>query len=333
MATTYARLSRRLLLLTLLVAVAGAPLNASSEERTYRIAVLGYNVSVTDDSMVLKQLKAGLAERGYVEGRNLVFERRYARRDRDLLMRQAQELLAWKPDVIIGADSTTGIALKAATAESRTPVVTWSLDPVSSGIVADFDRPGGNITGFAEPADTQLRQIRLLVDVVPGIRSIGVLYNPTYGPAAGQLSRLRASAETLGVKLEVFEALKMEDLEPAIAAMSKAGVGGFVIGPHSLFSLNGETIGKLALKYQLPAVTQLGSVLQGGGLAAFSPPFSSGWYNAAALVDKILTGVNPGEIPIDRSSRGGLTVNLVAATELGLQVPPSVLAEADRVIR
>ncbi|MEH3105796.1 MAG: ABC transporter substrate-binding protein [Sphingomonas fennica] len=295
--------------------------------RRYRIGIITYaNLGMETP------LKRELERLGYVEGRTVVYEGRAGNRDLAVMDRAAAELVAWRPDVIVSLMTNAHIAVQKATAENPIPVVLWSTDPLQTGVIHSFRRPGTNFTGFSYAADTQLLQMRFLKLAVPGLNCVGHLYNPTYAPAPSTLRALQAAGALLGVPVEVYEVLEREGLGPALAQMRADGCAAFVVGPHELFNGNGALIGRLALQFGLAAIGIQISITRGGGLATYAPPFERGWPAMAPVIDRLLHGADPADIPIERGFKSPLTINLGAARALGLTLPASLIDEADDLI-
>lgn len=295
--------------------------------RVYRIGIITYASPGLE-----KPLKAALERMGYEERRNVVYEMKAAERDFSVMDRYAEELVAWKPDVIISLMTNAHVAVQRATAADPIPVVLWSADPLETGVIESFRRPGTNFTGFSYEPHAEALQIRLLKRAIPNLACIGHLYNPTYAPAPSTMRRLRQEGALMNTPVNVYEVRKKDQFEAVIARIRKDGCAGFVVGPHELFNGNGELIGQLALKYKLAAVSIQTSITHAGGLAAYSPPFEKGWPAMAPVVDRLLHGADPAEIPIERGFKSPLTINLNAARELGLKLPADLIDEADHVI-
>ncbi|MEI9852731.1 MAG: ABC transporter substrate-binding protein [Sphingomonas sp.] len=295
--------------------------------RVYRIGIITYAGPGME-----KTIKGELARIGYREGENVIYESRAANRDGSLMDRYAEELVAWKPDVVLSMMTNAHVAMQRATAHNPIPVVLWSADPLETGVIKSFRRPGTNFTGFSYEPHTQAIEIRFLKLAVPGIKCIGHLYNHTYAPAPSTKRDLVAAGALMDVPVKVYEVLEKDKLEPAIAQMKKDGCGGFVVGPHEFFNGNGALIGGLALKYGLAAVSIQTSITNGGGLATYGPPFERGWPAMAPVIDRLLHGANPADIPIERGFKSPLTINLKAARALGLKLPDQLIDEADEVI-
>jgi len=298
--------------------------------RTYRIGIINYAGAGATGAVIVKR---ALDRIGYREGVNTVYAERVGDRDLSVMPRIAEELVAWKPDIIISLMTNAHIAIQKATERTQTPVVFWSTNPLQSGVVKGYRSSGTNFTGFSYEPYTQLLQLRLLKLAIPNIRCVGHLYNHTYSPAPGTLRELETAGRLMNLPIRVHEALTVAEIEPAIAAMRAEGCDGFVVGPHELFNGNGAMVGALALKYRLAAVSIQDSIVRGGGLASYAPPFERGWTAMALVIDHILqTGTKPADIPIDRGFKSPLTINLESARTLGLALPPSLIDEADTLL-
>lgn len=313
--------------------------SAGAAERVYRIGVLTY---AGDPSAPGPRQPSGgqrvpihelLAELGYQEGRNVVYEYRAGGRDMARTEKYARELVAWKPDLIIGQMTNADIALRKATQGTNIPVVFWSTDPLEAGLIERFSRSGTNFTGFVYEPWIQLLQLRILKIAAPDTKLVAHLYNHTYAPAPSTLRGLQDAAKLLGMQIKVYEVLEKENIAKAFAAMAADGADAVAVGPHELFNTNGDLVGGLALKYRLPMVACCQrSIARGGGLASFSPP--NGWPAMAERIDLILQGkVRPENLPIVRSIASPMTLNLKTAKQLGLTIPDSLIEEANEIIR
>ncbi len=282
---------------------------AAGVSRPYRIGIITY-ANLGMEATVKRELE----RLGLKEGVDVVYEAREGQRDMKATERGATELVAWKPDLIISLMTNAHVAVQEATKDTQTPVVFWSADPYETGIIRSYRKPATNFTGFTNEPYLQDLELRLLKMAIPGIKCVGHLYNHTYAPAAGTVRNLVHAGARMGVQVTLHEVLYEEEIEPRIAAIAAEGCGGFVVGPHELLNHHGAKIGQLALKYRLAAVSIQTSITAGGGLAAFSPPFERGW---KAMAPVIL----------------GILLNLKAARELGLNLPPELIDEADELIQ
>lgn len=315
------------------IGVAGAlaaagPVFSAETGKVYRIGMITY----ADQGGLMDTLETYFAGHGYRKGVNVVYERRAGGRDKALTQRYAEELVAWKPDLIVSMMTNADLAVRKAIAGTPIPAIFWSADPVESGIVDSFAKPGGNLTGVTSPVDVQLLQLRFLKEVLPDLKAVGMLYNPTYGPAPAQLRQLQQAGRLFEVKVGVYQALTFTEIEPALAKMAADGLKSFVVGPHELFNTNGQAVGAMALKHRLAAASIQTSVLSGGGVVCYGPDFSRIWPAAVAMGHRILQGTPPRDIPIDRKIQCAVSVNRGALRTLGLTAPDYLLEEADRVI-
>lgn len=322
---------RKMALLAIVAGMMSVSCVTAREGAPPKIVIVTNNTSLDPETQTFERLAAGLRAKGR-DPASITWVRRSANRDHDLLDRQSAEAVAMKPDLIITGDTTATRAVYAKQQEagSDIPVVFWSLDPVGAGVVHAYDKPGTSFTGTADAPDTQRRELELLAAVIPGIAKVGMLYNPTYAPAPGALRELREAGRALGIEVQPYETLSIEAFEPSISAMERDGMQAMIVGPHSLFSVNGRKIGELALANRLPTVSLVGSVLAGGGIAAFGPDFRRIWFEQAGLVDAILRGRAPTDLPVNRPP-AGLSLNLRAAQALGLTIPPEIKAQAGNI--
>lgn len=293
----------------------------------YRIASITYAYPGIEQAV-----KRELAKLGYHEGQNVVYRDWSANRDLDAMPRLARELVAWQPDVILSMMTNAHVAVREATKDNPIPVVLWSADPLATGVIESFRRPGTNFTGFTYEPYQAVLHLRLLKLAMPDLQCVGHLYNRTYAPAPSTLRDLHGAAKLMGLRVVEGEALTQAEIVTRIKSFRDAGCGGFTVGPHELLNGNGQLIGETALKYKLAAVSIQSSVVRGGGLATYGPPHDRGWAVMAAMADRILQGEKPQDIPIERRLGSRLTINLQAARALGVTLPPSLIDEADDII-
>ena len=320
---------------TRLLAVAGAlgaallPQTARSHERKlFRVALFTY----AEQRQLMDLIKKRFAQRGFEAGKDIVFEERAGKRNYEDTKKYAKELGSGGYDLVIAMMTTAAVEMRKATTESKTPVVFWSADPVESGIVDSFAKVGGNLTGVTVSIDGQLLQLRFLKEAIPGLKSVGMLYNPDYGPAPAQLRQLQDAGRLLEIAVKVYEVRSLPEIEPAFKRMTEDGLRGCVIGPHELFNVNGNKIGAMALANRLAAVSFTESLVRGGAVACYSPDFQRVWPAAVDMAIRILRGENVGTIPVNRKLQLRNVVNAKALKELGLTLPGSILDEADEII-
>ena len=277
--------------------------------------------------------RQGLRELGYAEGKNLVIEWRYADGKLDRLSALAAELVKLKVDVIVTGGS--GSTRPANEATNHIPIVmTQDGDPVRNGFVASLARPGGNITGLSNfTSDLSGKRLELLKETLPRLARVAVLGTSTSPGNAQALRDTELTAETLAVKLQYLDVRDSKDIETAIQAARKERAEAFLGLGGPVLSSNRAQLVELAVKSRLPAIYWRSDIVETGGLMSYSASLPDLDRRAAAYVDKILKGAKPADIPVEQPKKFELIINLKAAKQIGLTIPPNVLARADRVIR
>ncbi len=288
--------------------------------------------SAPDASMVrnvVEPFRLGLRELGYAEGRNLALHFRWAEGRVDRLPALAEELLALGLDVLVTSAPRPALVARAAT--SVVPIVAVAVDnPVAIGLATTLARPGGNVTGVSSwGIELLAKRLQLMKDLVPKARRVGILANPS-GATSGPF--IEEFEQRLGLKIPWVEARAPEDFEAAFATLSKEQVDGVLVLADPTFFVHRARLAELCRISRLPSVWGGRDYLDGGGLASYQSDFSAMFRRAAALVDKILKGAKPAEIPFERASTFDLVLNLKAARALGLVVPQVVLVQATEVI-
>ena len=317
--------------ITLLGGAAAAwPLVARAQQvtRSYRIAYLALLGDL--DAVIVKRR---LAELGYAEGKNLIFDFRSAEGQPERLPQLAVELVKTNPDVIIaGFGTATAKAAQAATA--TIPVVFTTVgDPIGTGIVKSLSRPGANLTGIhGQATDISGKRLQILQDIAPGVRSIAVLLNRDAPFTTVALPALRIVAEARGQRLELCDVNTATQAKSALESAVKAGATGLmVLETPVLLGLRREIV-DLAAKHRLSAIYTSRDFTSAGGLASYGPDRRQLFRRAAELVDKILKGEKPAEIPVEQPTKFELVINLKTAKALELKIPDQILALADEVI-
>jgi putative ABC transport system substrate-binding protein len=273
----------------------------------------------------------GLREAGYVDGQNMLLETRFYAGVLDRIDEFTSELVALKCSVILATAPYAVQAVMKAT--SKIPIVGIDLesDPVANGWVKSLARPGGNLTGFfLDIPELGGKQIELLKEAVPTVARLAVLWDATIGTV--QFGATETAARPSGVTLESFPIRNVEDIKDAIERAARERVHGLVVLTSPLIFNQRSQIADLALKTRLPTISLFNSFPKVGGLMAYGPSLALMFKRAASYVDRILSGANPGELPIERPSKFELVINLKTAGALGLTVPPTLLARADEVI-
>jgi len=312
-----------------------APLavDAQQREKATRIGLLLGGSPTPPALERVEAFKHRLNEFGYLEGKNLAIEYRWAEGKPERFPGFAAELVHLRVDVIVAATTPAAQAAKDATA--TLPIVMVVIaDPVGSGLVPSLARPGGNITGLSFLAvDLGPKQLQLLKEVVPEVSRVAVLWLPTNPGHALILRELEAAASTLRVTLQRVAVGGPDGFEGAFAAMSKERVGGVIVLPEPLFSRERDRLADLAARHRLPAVYGVVDHVAAGGLMAYAVDDRDNWYRAAAYVDKILKGTKPGDLSVEQPTKFKLVINLKIAKTLGITIPQSVLLRADEVIQ
>ncbi len=325
-------MNRRKTLLAL-AAVGAAPLAALAQQqgKVWRIGILSQGArpaSPGGDSF--GAFVRGMRELGYVEGRNLAIEWRYAEDKLENLPALAAELVALKPDVLVSAANAGPLALQRAT--STIPIVMTSPgDSVAMGLVKSLARPGGNITGNSG-IDLSGKRLELLLDMAPNASPVALLLNPGNTNSRVILDGYNAAAKALGIKMLPVEMHTPQELEGTFAAMARQKARAVIVAPDPLFSANRSRLAELALKHRLPSMTGSQAYVEAGALVCYGPNNPVRFHHAASYVDKIFKGAKPGDLAVEQPTTFELIINLKTAKALGLKVSPTLLARADRVI-
>jgi putative ABC transport system substrate-binding protein len=271
-----------------------------------------------------------LRELGWIEGRTVAFEYRWAEGRRERMAEIAAEFVRLKVDVIL-TSSVAVVAAKQAT--SVIPIVfAVANDPVASGMVTGLARPGGNVTGLSlQQPDIGPKRLELLREIVPGLHRLAILGNVGYSASVLEMDEVQAAAGTLGLEVARLEIRRAEDIAPAFAALKGHADALYVCG-DSLVTTNQARINTLAVGARLPTMSAYREFVAAGGLISYGPSFSDLYRRAGEYVDKILRGAKPADIPVEQPTKFDLAVNLITAQALGLDVPPTLLARADEVI-
>jgi len=273
----------------------------------------------------------GLRELGWIDGRNIRIDHRWAANNSELYRKYAEELVALAPDVILATASPSVLALQQAT---RTiPIVfVQVIDPVGAGLVASLARPGGNVTGFtAFEYGISPKWLELLKEAAPTVRHVAMLWNPDNLGTLNQRKRVQETASTLGLQLIALSVLPA-DIENSLAALGTADLDGLVVTDDPLLEPLLPRLIALTAERRLPAIYAFSDSVQRGGLMSYSANFSKLWRRTAGYVDRILKGANPAELPIEQATEVALNINLKTAKALGLVIPEALLARADAVI-
>jgi len=280
-----------------------------------------------------KAFEEGLRDHGWIEGKNLIIEYRYFEDHAERIPVLAAELVALKPDLLIGLNPQAAVAFKSATA--TIPIVFVAVfDPVELGLVQSLPRPGGNITGLATyvPGDWVAKRIEILRELIPGASKIALLVNPGNPMTRLALSQeVPGTAQRLGVTLPIVEATTAEELDIAFASAAAQHADAMIVYGDHLMNRHAPRVVALAAEHHLPAI-YIFKQFANGGLIVYGPDIVDLYRRAGGYVDKILKGTKPSDLPVEQPTKFALVINLKTAKALGITVPPSLLVRADEVI-
>jgi putative tryptophan/tyrosine transport system substrate-binding protein len=306
---------------------------AQPPAKVYRIGYIVF-ASPEEQTHMTKAFEEGMRELGYAEGRNVVFERRFAYGKQERLPELAAELVKLGVDVIVTGANPVIAAVKQAT--TTIPVVmSISRDAVAAGFVASYARPGGNITGLASDPTPEVlgKDLEIFKDVVPRAQRVALLWNPL--PPGADTYRMAAEsvARRLGIALQVVEVRGRNELEAAFSVMVRERADGVWVLPDPLTFTARNQVVALAAKHRLPAVYWQREYVDSGGLISYGSNVADQFRRAASYVDRILKGAKPGDLPVEQAAKFELVVNLKTAKSLGLTIPQSLLLRANDVIQ
>jgi len=321
-------------LFTFVVSLVGCVGMAQAQQAT-KIPRIGF-LSATSLSAVsarIESFRRGLRELGYVEGKNIVIELRSVEGKFDRVSELAAELVRLNVDVIVTAGSASTRPAKEATV--TIPIVMgFDNDPVGSGFVASLARPGGNITGLSILSpEISGKQLELLKEIVPRLARVAVLGDSTEPGNAQALKEIELAAGAFGVKLQYLDVLGPKDIETAFRAANKGRADAVLLLPSPILLSQRTQLAELAAKSRLPATYSRPEYVEDGGLMSYGASITDLFRRAATYVDKILKGAKPADLPVEQPIKFELVINLKAAKQIGLTIPPNVLARADKVIR
>ena len=322
--------------ITLLGGAAAAwPLSARAQQPAGRVYRVGY-FAITSRERALHLMKAfeeGLRSLGYRVGENVVIEYRFANGEVERLSALAADLVRLGVDLIVtGANPNTVAAMKATT---TIPIVmTNSVDPVGTGLVASLARPGGNVTGFAQDTGGEIygKRLELLKETVPNLSRVGILWNPDFAANQSRVESMREAAQGMGLMVVSVEARGPDALEQAFTTMMKERTQAFVIsGDAVLFNYRGQ-IAEMAMRNRLPAASSFKEFAEAGLLLAYGAEARDLFRRTAVFVDKIFKRAKPADLPVEQPTKFELVVNLKTAKAIGIDIPSTLLARADEVI-
>jgi putative ABC transport system substrate-binding protein len=319
-------------LLTTVLLITFSTADAQQPKKVSRIGVLWPFLPIVSPPLA-EAFRQGLRNLGYVDGQNIAIEYRYSEGKDSRLSDLAGELLHLKIDVIFAP--TTAAALAAKNATSEIPIITaTAADPVGSGLVASLARPGGNVTGLSLLASLEIsgKQLELLKEAIPKLTRVAVLADPASPPTAGLLKAAEQAARSLQVQLRVVEAQDPNELERAFSTIKKERAGALLV-IAAPFTGSNPGIVSFATSSRLPAMYPYTDSVDAGGLMSYGPNRADLFRRAATYVDKILKGTKPADLPVEQPMKFEFVINLKAAKQIGLTIPPNVLVRADKVIR
>jgi len=308
-----------------------APLAAGAQQ-TEKVRRIGFLSAAIPGSVVQDAFRQGLREHGYIEGRNLLVEWRFAEGRNDRLSGFAAELVGLKVEVVVTLASAAALAAKKATA--AIPIVfTQVTDPVGLGVVSSLARPGGNLTGFSIlGVELTGKRLELLKEAVPSLKSVVTLTHSANPTSALDVKEAQIAARRLGLEARLVEVRDADELEPAFTTMARERARGVVLVPSSFLVTHGLQITELAIKKRLPVLAWTDTSSLRGALMSYGPSTSDILRRAGGHVAKILNGAKPADLPVEQPTKFELVINLKTAKALGLTIPQTLLLQADQVI-
>jgi putative tryptophan/tyrosine transport system substrate-binding protein len=319
----------------MLSALAALPpaLHAQQPTRVRRIGWLSLDSETTVATKIfLAAFRAGMGELKWVEGRDYAIDVRYANGSQQVVPGLADELVASRPDLLIGPGDSSARVLMQKT--KTIPIVfAISVDPVGNGLVESLARPGGNVTGMTNQVrELGPKRLQLLKEVFPRVAHVGVLYEPNEVSSADQAKTVESAAKTLGLRTTLIELRQVSDIQPAVARGASQGIDAYLPVASPLTVAHGQAIVEYVNRSKLPAIYTVARFADVGGLMSYGPDIPDNFRRAAGFVDKILKGANPADLPTQQPTKFELVVNLKTAAAMGFNVPQSVLLRADRVV-
>jgi putative tryptophan/tyrosine transport system substrate-binding protein len=328
-------IGRRKFLATLGGAAVTWPLAARAQqgERVRRMGVLmGMTADDPESQVRLAAFAQGLQQLGWTVGQNIQIDYRWGGGNAEMMRKNATELIALAPDIILAHSSTAVTPLLQAT---RTiPIVfTTVADPVGAGYVDSLARPGGNVTGFSNFEYTiGGKWLELLKEIAPRVTRVAVLRESAIAAGPGQFGVIQAAAPAMGVEVFPVDVRNADEIERAVTAFAQSSNSGLIVSASPGAALHRDLIITLAARHKLPAVYPYRYVVAAGGLLSYGPDFADQFRRAASYIDRILKGEKPADLPVQAPTKYELVINLKTARALGLEVPPTLLARADEVI-
>ena len=324
---------RRKFLIALGTGAVAAPLASFAQQaaKPFRVALLRF-ADLDSSKYYLESFKQGMRELGYVEGRNLVLELRFADGKAGRLPALAAELVKLNVDVIVATDTPATRAAQQAT--TAVPIIMANIiDPVGSGFVTSLARPGGNISGLSNmTSEVSPKHVELLAAMVPKLSRLAVLLNPANSGHPGILKSIQAAADKVAIKILPLEAETPQKIESAFAAMTQERAGAVIVAADAFFLQQHQQIAELAIRYRLPCISGFRQFAEAGIMMSYGQDVADFWRRSATYVDKILKGAKPGDLPIEQPTKFQLLINLKTAKALGLTVSKELRFRADELI-
>ena len=328
-------MGKKTIIVVLLVGLALASVRLTDAQQAKKVPRIGFlgAASASFYAARTNAFRQGLNELGYTEGKNIVIEYRYAEGKLDRLPALAKELVGLKSDVIVAAPTPSVLAAKKASA--TIPIVFVSVgDPVGSGLVASLARPGENITGLTVLVpELSGKRLELLKEAIPNVTRVAALWNPANPAQELVWKEMQAAAQELRLQLQSLEVRSANDFDIAFKAALRERAQALIPSPDPLINTQLKRIVEFAAKNRLPAMYGGPEVVDAGGLMSYAPNYTDQYRRAAVYVDKILKGAKPADLPVEQPTKFEFVINLKTAKQIGLTIPPNVLARADRVIR
>jgi putative ABC transport system substrate-binding protein len=324
---------REFLGLAAVVSLYPAWANADQTRRVPTVGVLWHAGSADEEKDFSTPLRAGFADLGYIEGKNIRFEERYPAEKKELFDQMAAELATLKVDAIVAGSIPAALAAQRAT--STIPIVlVANPDPVGLKLVASLSRPGGNITGLSSMGfDLAVKRLEVVKEVIPQASRVALLVNP-YNPydAERQIAELQPSAAKLNLVIQAFEAKEPGELPAVFEKVAANKFDAVIIAQNAMFYNERRRLAEFATRNRLATMAPADVFLEAGALMSYGPVWSAIFRNAAGYVDKILKGANPADLPVQQPTKFRFVINAKAAKSIGLEIPPVMLSRADEVI-
>jgi putative ABC transport system substrate-binding protein len=309
----------------------GAIVEAQQAKKVPRVGFLWDSPAVFPDA--IEAFRQGLRDLGYVDGRTIAIEYRWAEGKPERIRELAEQLVRLKVDVIVAPSSIYTGAAKRAT--STIPIIFMShADPIGSGHVASLARPGGNITGLSiMMTETNAKSLELLKEAIPGLSRVGVIFDPATPSHGPGLKAIEVVGPSLALRVQAVAVRRETEYDGAFSAISRERAGAVLVLSTPLFIAGARPLAELALKHKLPSMFGPRHHVEAGGLMSYSPDRADLYRRGAIYVDKILKGTKPTDLPVEQPTKFEFVINLKTAKQIGLTIPPNLLARADKVIK